>query len=261
MEDSLRILKIGGKLVEDDERLNALLTTFTKWRGPKILVHGGGKEAGRLGEKLGIPAKMHQGRRITDAETLEVVTMVYGGLFNKKLVSRLQALGVNAIGLSGADGNSILAHKRMVKEVDYGLVGDVDVVNRELLSGLLDLGLTPVFCALTHDGKGQLLNTNADTIATELAIALSNHYSTHLIYCFDKPGVLRDADDDSSLIPVLDSKAYNQLKGAGAIHTGMLPKLENAFRALEKGVGIVWIGGPGSLADEGLGTRVVFSLD
>lgn len=258
MQTELTILKIGGKLIEDDRVLNEVLSLFSKMAGPKILVHGGGKEAGILSEQLGIPVQMTQGRRITDADTLKVVTMVYAGLINKKLVSQLQALGAyNAIGLSGADGNSILAHKRLVKDIDYGFAGDIDAVNTGLLSKLLELGLIPVFCALTHDGKGQLLNTNADTIATELAIALVNSFSVKVFYCFDKPGVLDNPEDDKSVRSRLDRVTFEHLKSQGAIHTGMLPKLDNAFRALEDGVREVVIGGVQALAGTQMGTRIV----
>ncbi len=257
MKKPLHILKIGGRLIEEEHTLDALLTQFAGWEEPKILVHGGGKEAGRLSARLGIPVKMHQGRRITDADTLKVVTMVYGGLFNKKLVSRLQALGCNALGLSGADGNSMLARRRTSSDVDYGLVGDVTRVNTDLISGLLGMGLVPVFCALSHDGQGQMLNTNADTIATEWAIGMAGTHSVRLTYCFDKPGVLADAEDDSSVIPALDLQGYQRMRESGAIHTGMLPKLENAFRALAHGVEAVRLGGIEAIHSHDSGTRIV----
>ena len=197
----LHILKIGGKLIENPPRLERLLSDFTNLNGHKILVHGGGKRASQLCHALSIEPKMIEGRRITDEPTLEIVTMVYAGLINKNIVSQLQALGCNAIGLSGADGNAILAHKRIVKTIDYGFAGDIDAVNTNTIAGLVNLNLTPVFCAITHNGKGQLLNTNADTIAATLATALVKQYDVHLKYCFEKKGVLSDPDNDDSVIP------------------------------------------------------------
>lgn len=238
----LSIIKIGGNVIENKDALAKFLALFAGVTGPKILVHGGGKLATQLATKLGIASKMIGGRRITDEETLKVITMVYGGLTNKNIVAQLQANNCNAIGLSGADGNTIKAHKRPVKEIDYGFAGDVDGINSATISTLLNAGLTPVFCAMTHNGKGQLLNTNADTIASELAIGMSKIYETTLYYCFEKKGVLSDITDENSVVQHIDSKKYTQLLEDGIIADGMLPKLENCFHALNKKVNKVCIG-------------------
>lgn len=253
----LHILKIGGKLIEDPGRLNNVLANFSQLEGHKILVHGGGKRANQLCQQLSIEPKMIEGRRITDEPTLEIVTMVYAGLINKNIVSQLQALGCNAIGLSGADGNAILAHKRLVKTIDYGFAGDIDQVNEQTISGLVSIGLTPVFCAITHDGKGQLLNTNADTIAATIATALATKYEVHLKYCFEKNGVLRDPQDETSVITRLDPHRYQAYQNSGIINEGMIPKLDNAFGALSNGVSEVIIGSPSSVFD---GTGTVLEL-
>jgi len=240
----LRIIKIGGNVIDNSENLHHFLKDFTALEGDKILVHGGGKVATQLSASLGIEAKLVDGRRITDIETLRVVTMVYGGLINKNIVAQLQHLGNNAIGLTGADGNFIKTKKRPVKTIDYGFVGDIDEksVDAENLSKLVDTGFTPVFCAITHNGEGQLLNTNADTIASALAVALAKIYDTTLIYCFEKKGVLIDIDDDNSVIRDLDPARYEDLKAKQIIHSGMLPKLDNAFAAIASGVKAVVIG-------------------
>ncbi|WP_149274652.1 acetylglutamate kinase [Pareuzebyella sediminis] len=242
MKRSLSIVKIGGNVIENETELERFLHYFSKVEDPKILVHGGGKLATQVLQRLGIEPKMVGGRRITDAESLDVITMVYGGLTNKNIVARLQANGCNAIGLSGADGDTIQAHKRPVNEIDYGFAGDVDGINEGLLSHLLTLGLVPVFCALTHDGKGQLLNTNADTIASEVAIGLSELYDTTLYFCFEKKGVLMDVTDEDSVIEYIDSKIYTDLLNQGIIADGMLPKLTNCFHALRHRVTKVCIG-------------------
>lgn len=242
MKAELAIVKIGGNVIENNTELDKFLKLFATLKGFKILVHGGGKMATQLSKKLGIEPKMIGGRRITDTQTLDVITMVYGGLTNKNIVARLQANECNAIGLSGADGDTIQAHKRPVTDVDYGFAGDVDGINAGLLSHLLTLGLTPVFCAMTHDGNGQLLNTNADTIASELAIGLGKLYETTLYYCFEKKGVLRDIMDDTSVIRHIDTKVYEALLEKGAIAEGMLPKMTNCFHALNHNVGKVCIG-------------------
>jgi len=242
MKPTLAIVKIGGNIIENKAELNSFLRSFSLMQGPKILVHGGGKKASELLPKLGIEPKMTHGRRITDAETLDVVTMVYGGLVNKKMVAQLQAMGTNAIGMSGADADSIQAHKRPVKEVDYGFAGDVDGINTDIITHLLALGLTPVFCALTHDQKGQLLNTNADTIASVLAVGLSTKFEVTLNYCFELKGVLEDINNKDSVIPKIDVSSYKNLISQGRIGDGMLPKLHNCFEALKKGVNEVRIG-------------------
>ncbi len=242
MKQTLSIIKIGGNVIESKEELSKFLTLFANLKGLKILVHGGGKLATQLAKKLGIEAKMIDGRRITDAENLEVITMTYAGLTNKNIVVQLQANNCNAIGMSGADGNAILAHKRPVTEVDYGFAGDVDTVNSELISKLIKADLIPVFCAMTHDGKGQLLNTNADTIAAELAVGMSEHYKTTLYYCFEKKGVLMDIKNEDSVVQYINKEKYEELRKDGVIADGMLPKLDNCFYALNKSVSKVCIG-------------------
>jgi len=241
---SLNVIKIGGNVIDNSENLHRFLKDFTALPGYKVLVHGGGKVATQLSETLGIEPKLVDGRRITDIETLRVVTMVYGGLINKNMVAQLQRYGCNAIGLTGADGDMIKAKKRPVKSIDYGFVGDLDKdsVNTQNLASLLEAGFTPVFCALTHDGEGQLLNTNADTIASALAVALAGDYYTSLIYCFEKKGVLKDINDESSLIKEINPAGYEELKLHQVIHSGMLPKLDNAFSAIACGVSGVVIG-------------------
>jgi acetylglutamate kinase len=241
---SLYIIKIGGNVIDNSENLHHFLKDFTALDGYKILVHGGGKVATQLSETLGIEAKLVDGRRITDIQTLRVVTMVYGGLINKNIVAQLQHYGNNAIGLTGADGNLIQTKKRPVKTIDYGFVGDIDEssVDSKGIASLMEAGFTPVFCALTHNGEGQLLNTNADTIASALAVSLSALFETTLIYCFEKKGVLMDVNDDDSIIRAIDPVKYEELKTKQIIHSGMLPKLENAFTAIACGVKAVVIG-------------------
>ncbi|HVS98765.1 MAG TPA: acetylglutamate kinase [Puia sp.] len=238
----LSIIKIGGNIIDDDSRLAGFLDAFAAVPGKKILVHGGGKLATRVAEGLGIRQQLVDGRRITDAGTLNVVTMVYAGAINKNIVAHLQARHCPAIGLTGADGNAILSHKRIHPTIDYGFVGDVNAVNTPLLTSLLLLDQVLVFAPLTHDGEGQLLNTNADTIAQELARALSATFEVTLIYSFEKPGVLLNADDETSVIPCITPAAYEDLKSRNAIFAGMIPKLENAFAALRTGVKKVVIG-------------------
>lgn len=242
MKQKLSIVKIGGNVIENEIELDQFLLNFSKLEEPKILVHGGGKLATKLATKLGIESRMTSGRRITDGKSLEVITMVYGGLTNKNMVAKLQALGTNSIGLSGADGNAIQAHKRPVKKIDFGFVGDIDGINSELISTLLQSNLTPVFCAISHDGKGQLLNTNADTIASELAIGMSGGYDTTIYYCFEKRGVLRDISDEDSVIENINTKEYKNLLDNNSIAGGMLPKMENCFHALQQSVSKVCIG-------------------
>lgn len=242
MKEKLSVVKIGGNVIENKEELSAFLKLFSDLKEQKILVHGGGKKASEVLSKMGIEPKMKGGRRITDAESLEVITMVYGGLTNKNIVAKLQANNCNAIGLSGADGNTIQAHKRPVTSVDYGFAGDVDGVNPKIISTLLRAGLTPVFCALTHDGNGQILNTNADTIASEIAIGMSPLFNTTLYYCFEKKGVLMDVDNDDSVVKQINSSTYKKLRDEGVIADGMLPKMENCFDALNRNVKKVCIG-------------------
>lgn len=238
MREGLKIFKIGGGIIDDDSQLRQFLAALAQVPGRKLLVHGGGKGASQMLTNLGIEPQMVQGRRITDAATLDIVTMFYAGKTNKQVVSLLQAEGVNALGLSGADGNAIRAVKRPVRDIDYGFVGDLPAgaVNTDLLHQLLQAGLTPVFCAITHDGHGQLLNTNADTIASTLARALAAQYAVELHFCFEKDGVLRDVHDEASVIPQITAGEYQQLKAAGIIAAGMVPKLDNAFAALDAGV-------------------------
>lgn len=234
--EKLTVIKVGGKIVEEPETLNRLLSDFSALPGYKVLVHGGGRSATQLAARLGIESHMVNGRRITDAETLKVVTMVYGGLVNKNIVAGLQAKGVNAIGLTGADMDVIRSVKRPVQEVDYGFVGDVTQVNTDLLVSLIHQGVVPVMAPLTHDGAGHLLNTNADTIAGETAKALARHFEVTLVYCFEKKGVLRDADDDDSVIPAITPELFRQYVEQGIIQGGMIPKLENSFSAVAAGV-------------------------
>lgn len=234
--EKLTIIKVGGKIVEEEGSLQRLLTDFSAIPGKKLLVHGGGRSATRLAEQLGIESRMVNGRRITDAETLRVVTMVYGGLVNKNIVAGLQARDVNALGLTGADMNVIRSHKRQVKEIDYGFVGDVDEVNATFLAKLIQEDIVPVMAPLTHDKQGYLLNTNADTIAGETAKALAALFDVTLIFCFEKKGVLKDEQDDDSVIPHLSRADFDALVSDGTIQGGMIPKLENAFSALQAGV-------------------------
>ena len=236
MKLPLTIVKVGGAVVEDGAQLDSLLSAFAAIEGRKVLVHGGGRRATAIASRLGVESRMVNGRRITDGAMLEVVTMVYGGLVNKDIVARLQMRGVNSIGLTGADGGVILSHKRPVKDVDYGFVGDVERVDGSRLSSLIEGGFTPVMAPLTHDGHGQMLNTNADTIAAETAKALAERYDVTLMYCFEKPGVMADPDDASTLIPVITRQDFKRLKADGTVTGGMLPKLENAFSAIDAGV-------------------------
>ncbi len=246
---SLIVLKIGGNVIDNPPVLEAVLHDFAAWQSPRILVHGGGKIANKLMERLGIVPKMIDGRRITDRETLDIVTMVYAGLINKNMVATLQSHSCNAIGLTGADANVIPAHKRPVKDVDYGFVGDVDpgCISGDTLSNLVKTGLIPVMSPITHDGAGSLLNTNADTIASSVAIALAKHYKLQLVFCFEKNGVLRDPADDLSVIDFLDETLFRQYKDEGVITAGMIPKLDNAFAALHSGVAEVRICSPDGL--------------
>ncbi|WP_405566442.1 acetylglutamate kinase [Polaribacter sp. Asnod6-C07] len=248
--EKLSIIKIGGNIIEDETSLNAFLQLFYNLEGHKILVHGGGKRATHIASKLGIESKMINGRRITDAETLEVITMVYGGLVNKNIVAKLQALQVDAIGLTGADINSIKSDKRPVKDIDFGFVGDVKKVASNSIDKLIQADFTPVFCAITHDGNGQLLNTNADTIASTIGVGMSDIYDTSIYYCFELNGVLQDFSDKNSVIKNINSETYKELLENGIISDGMIPKLDNCFDALNNGVTKVHIGNTAMLTKE-----------
>ena len=238
----VQIIKIGGNVINNEEALHSFLKDFAALEGPKILVHGGGRKASEVSAAMGLEPKMINGRRVTDEATVEVVTMVYAGLLNKKITAKLQHLGCNAMGLSGADANCILAHKRIVKDVDYGFAGDVDAINSEIIDVLLQQNVSPVFCAITHDKNGQLLNTNADTIASEVAIGMSNLYKTELNFVFELKGVLENIEDKNSVIREINSKKYEQLIAKGIIADGMHPKMHNCFNSLKKGVSKVKIG-------------------
>jgi acetylglutamate kinase len=242
MKQTLTIVKVGGAVVEDEVQLAQLLKDFSAIPGRKVLIHGGGRRATQVAASLGIESKMVGGRRITDAEMLSVVTMVYGGLVNKNLVARLQANGVNALGLTGADIDVIRSHKRPLKDgIDFGFVGDVDRADGQMLSRLIEAGITPVMAPLTHDGQGNILNTNADTIASETAKALASIYDVTLIYSFEKKGVLSNPDDDDSVIPTINRADFERYKADGTISGGMLPKIENALSAIDAGVSRVII--------------------
>lgn len=252
MADVLQIFKIGGHVINQADRLKEFLEDLSHWPGYKLLVHGGGRLATQLCERLHITPQMIDGRRVTDADTLQVVTMAYAGWANKQIVATLQALGQDAIGLSGADGNLICAKKRQHPTIDYGYVGDIcpDAVNARFLKELIDNQHLPVLCAITHDGQGQLLNTNADTIAGTVAMAMAQHYEVNLNLLFEKPGVLSNPEDDNSLIPLLNPLNYKQYKADGVITAGMIPKLDNAFAALEQGVKTVRIASADSLKNK-----------
>jgi len=270
---TLKVIKIGGNVIDNPESLQQFIADFARLQGPKILVHGGGKIATKIAEDLGIKSTMIEGRRITDGESLKVVCMVYAGLINKNIVAGLQQHKCNAIGLSGADGNMIRATRRLPQKilssgedlaeaVDYGFVGDLDEssIDHQGLRKLLEAGFIPVFSAITHDGKGQLLNTNADTIASAISVAMSKDYETSLIFCFEKAGVLMDVEDEDSVIRSIDPHYYDELKRQGIINDGMIPKLDNAFEAINKGLKEVCIGKANALPhlnNEKFGTRLI----
>ncbi len=256
MKQHLTIIKVGGKIVENPASLLALLHDFSKVEGRKLLVHGGGRSATQMAERLGVETKMVDGRRITDEQMLEVVTMVYGGLVNKRIVAGLQAEGVNAIGLTGADMGIVLSDKRPVKTVDYGWVGDVRRVNAEAVATLIESHCCPVIAPLTHDGQGHMLNTNADTMAAEMAKAMAKTYDVTLMYCFEKAGVLADENDDNSLIPTITPAVLADLKAHGVVTGGMLPKLDNAMTCVEAGVETVVITRADHIADPYAGTKI-----
>lgn len=238
----LNIVKIGGAVIEEEAKLLPFLENFAALEGPKILVHGGGKKATSWAEKLGIPVQMKDGRRLTDAATLELITGLYAGQVNKNIVAHLQGMDCNALGLSGADANAIQAVKRPVKAIDYGFVGDVKQVNDTWFKHLLDQNISPVCCAITHDKNGQLFNTNADTITAEIGKALAQDFEVKISYCFELPGVMKDINDPNSLIEKINQASYQQLLLNNTISAGMLPKLHNAFDALQAGVKEVAIG-------------------
>lgn len=240
--DNLYVIKIGGNIIDNEEKLFSFLGQVSSISKPKILIHGGGTLATNLALQLNIPQQMIEGRRITDAETLKVITMVYAGYINKNITAQLQANNCNAMGLCGTDGNLIKAHKRIHASLDFGFVGDIENVNSGMLKELLNNDVVPVIAPVSHDGKGQLLNTNADTIAQEIAKSMSCDYSVTLIYCFEKKGVLADANDEESVIATMNLSSYNELKEKQIIHSGMIPKVDNAFAALQNGVSKVIIG-------------------
>lgn len=256
MKEHLTIIKVGGKIVENSESLNSLLKDFAAVEGKKLLVHGGGRSATQMAARLGVETKMVDGRRISDEAMLEVVTMVYGGLVNKRIVAGLQALGIDAVGLTGADMNIVLSDKRKVSAVDYGWVGDVKRVNAEAVATLIESGCCPVVAPLTHDGCGHMLNTNADTMAGEMAKAMAAHYDVTLMFCFEKPGVLADENDDSSLIPTITPAVLDDLKRRGVVSGGMIPKLDNAIACVSAGVESVVITQADRIADPYAGTKI-----
>ena len=246
----ITVVKIGGNIIDSTSLLSLFLADFSKIQGHKILVHGGGKLATKMAESIGLTTKLIDGRRITDGPMLDVAVMTYAGAINKNIVAQLQAFNCNAIGFSGADGNLIQSEKRNHPTIDFGFVGDVKNVNSKLLQALLSIGISPVFCAITHDNKGQLLNTNADTITSEIAISLSAIFEVSLLYCFEKQGVLADPEDENSVIFHINEQDYAELLNKKAIHSGMIPKMDNCFYALKKGVEKVIIGSPNLLSNE-----------
>lgn len=255
--ETVKVIKIGGNVVDNPEALSRFVRDFVKLPGRKILVHGGGKEATRMSAKLDIPTTMIEGRRVTTRETLDVVTMVYAGLVNKRIVSMLQAEGCNALGLTGADANAITASRRPAEPIDYGFVGDIapEGVNSTLISSLLDAGITPVYCAITHDGKGTLLNCNADTIASSVAVGAARVAPTELIFCFEQLGVMEDIERPDSLIPLITPDIYADLRARGIVNKGMIPKIDNAFKAIGSGVASVTIKHSDALTTE-VGTTI-----
>lgn len=245
--ETIKIIKIGGNIINDELALDDFLVHFSQLKGTKILVHGGGNTATSLAEKMKVPVKKIDGRRITDSDTLDIITMVYAGKINKHIIAKLQSLQCNAVGFTGADGNTIISDKRPVKAIDYGFVGDIKKVETTTLQLLLNAGITPVFCAITHNEKGQLLNTNADTIASELAIAFAKTHTSELYYCFEKKGVLESLENEDSVIESINTSSWEVLKKQGVISEGMLPKLQNCFNALNQQVAKICIGKPAML--------------
>ncbi len=257
--DGLKVIKIGGKLIEDTNKLAVFLDDFSKLKGPKILVHGGGNLATEIAGKLGFETKMVDGRRITDENSMAVITMVYGGLINKNIVAKLQQRGVDAIGLCGADGKAIISKKRPVKEIDFGMVGDIEKINANFILNLLNQKITPVFSAISYSETGELFNTNADSVASEIAVAMSEKMETELLYCFEKKGVLKNINDENSIVELIDAKKYQQLLEDKIISDGMLPKLHNCFQAIEKGVNTVKLGDMNLLKSDSIHTKIVSS--
>lgn len=254
----IKVVKIGGNVIDSEEALSSFVSDFASIEGPKVLVHGGGKLATRLAERLDIPTTMIDGRRVTDSDTLDVVTMVYAGLVNKRIVAMLQSLGCNAIGLSGADGGAVMATRRAANPIDFGFVGDISVegVDAAFIRNLTEQGIVPVFCSIMHDGKGQLLNCNADSVASAVAVGLATECDTELLFCFEKRGVMRDVDDDTSVIANINREGYKTLLAEGVVNKGMIPKIDGAFRALECGVKVVTIKHSAELADSSAGTKI-----
>ena len=246
---TLKVIKIGGNIINNEDSLLTFLKGFSSLKGPKILVHGGGKLASDLSNKMNIPVQLIDGRRVTNAETLDIITMVYAGKINKNIVAKLQSFGCNSVGFTGADGNTIIANKRSEAPVNYGFAGDVVKVDISILKVLINNNVANIFSAISHDEKGQLLNTNADTIASELAIAFSKDYRVELYYCFEKKGVLKRTDDENSLIKKINNQTYKELKKYNIINDGMIPKLDNCFYALDHNVSKVCIGHPTMLFD------------
>lgn len=253
--EKITVIKIGGNVIDNQIALDRFVAALAAMEGAKILIHGGGKLATRMAERMEIPVQMIDGRRITDKATLDIVTMVYAGLVNKQIVAALQACGCNALGLSGADGNIVRAHRRAPAPIDYGFVGDIDSVDSALLKTLLEAGITPVFSAIMHDGKGSLLNCNADSVATAVALGAAAIAPTDLVFCFEKRGVLRDAEDEDSVIARITAENYTSLKAEGVVKGGMLPKIENALKAVAAGVRSVQIKHADDLLGEG-GTTI-----
>ena len=255
--EQITVVKVGGKILEDEATLQALLRDFAAIEGKKVLVHGGGRSATKMAARLGVETTMIEGRRVTDDAMLDIVTMVYGGLVNKQVVARLQACGINALGVTGADLNLIHSHKRPVGAVDYGWVGDVDAADSDMLGNLIAMGAVPVVAPLTHDGMGHLLNTNADSMAGAVATALARLFDVRLVFCFEKEGVLEREDDDNSVIPVINLEKYARLKADGVVKDGMIPKLDNSFGTLHRGVKEVIITKAANLTDLAKGTHIV----
>lgn len=253
----LQVVKIGGNVIDNPKALADFLRLFASLNGPKVLIHGGGKIATQLAKDMGIESKMIDGRRVTDEASLRIVTMVYAGWINKSIVAALQAEGCTSLGLSGPDGGVVRAKKRNPIPVDYGFVGDIEAVNGKALAQLIEAGYAPIFAPITADASGQLLNTNADTMAQAIAIALSDFFQVKLVYCFEKPGVLRDPQDDHSVIPSINASYFEELKANGTVTAGMIPKLENALKAISKGVHLVRLCLADHLMNENLGTNIL----